>query len=88
MSRHNGFILQSWRVNIDVSPIVDRYAVANYVAKYALKSEPSRATYAEIPRHIIDTAQPQLILRLKRFKSFYRDPSRQETYPFKNGSTF
>ncbi|XP_055329698.1 uncharacterized protein LOC129582250 [Paramacrobiotus metropolitanus] len=53
VNRHNEFSLKIWRANVDFSPIVDRYAVLNYVAKYASKSEPRSSTYAEILHHII-----------------------------------
>lgn len=56
VNRHSRFVLQSWRANIDVLPIVGRYAVANHGGKYASNSEPRSATYAKILRHIINNA--------------------------------
>lgn len=36
---HDRSILQIWRANIDVQPITSKYAVVNYIAKYASKGE-------------------------------------------------
>ena len=48
VNKLNPFIAQVWRANHDLSPVVDKEGVLNYVAKYASKSEKSSTSYVDL----------------------------------------
>ncbi|KAJ1518827.1 hypothetical protein ONE63_011559 [Megalurothrips usitatus] len=39
LNKFNDYIIQTWRANIDVSPVLSKRALVNYLAKYITKSE-------------------------------------------------
>lgn len=39
MNKYNPWVLQNWRANMDISPIMSRAGFLNYLAKYASKAE-------------------------------------------------
>lgn len=84
INRHNRFILQTWRANIDFTPIVSPKAVVNYIAKYASKSEPRSSTLAEIMDCILaeelndDDSSLKAVTKLMMKTVGERDHSAQE----------
>ncbi|KAE8740153.1 hypothetical protein FOCC_FOCC014351, partial [Frankliniella occidentalis] len=40
LNKYNAYIIQSWRANIDVSPVLSKRALIQYLSKYISKSEP------------------------------------------------
>ena len=55
VNSHNRFQLEGWRANVDMQVIVSPYAVGEYIAKYASKSEPQSATLKETFKMITET---------------------------------
>jgi ATP-dependent DNA helicase PIF1 len=54
LQRHDKFVTQVWRAYTDLSPIISKEAVLNYVAKYASKGEHASESYSIILRRVID----------------------------------
>ncbi|KAL2481044.1 Uncharacterized protein Adt_34010 [Abeliophyllum distichum] len=77
-------VLQTWRANIDWSPVLSVESVIHYIAKYASKAEPASKTFTETLRQIVDDIRrpcPTAISAIKRLliKSVSeRDISAQE----------
>jgi hypothetical protein len=53
---HNLNILQTWRENVDFQPVLSRYAVLKYIAKYASKAEGRSETYHHMLTRIASTS--------------------------------
>lgn len=51
---HNRKVLQTWRANIDWSPVLSVQSVVNYIAKYAAKTEPASKTFTDTLRGIVE----------------------------------
>ncbi|KAE8747764.1 hypothetical protein FOCC_FOCC005587 [Frankliniella occidentalis] len=54
LNKFNDWTLQTWRANIDFSPIFSETVVYRYIAKYASKSEVKSETYNAIMTQILD----------------------------------
>ncbi|KAL2497795.1 Uncharacterized protein Adt_23345 [Abeliophyllum distichum] len=95
---HNRKVLQTWRANIDWSPVLSVQSVIHYIAKYAAKAEPASKTFTDTLRQIVDDLRrpcPTARSAIKRLlvKSVSeRDISAQEVcyllmgYPLTNSS--
>lgn len=55
LNKNNPFIIQLWRANMDIQPVVSIQDVMNYIAKYAAKGEQQSANYEDILHHIVST---------------------------------
>jgi hypothetical protein len=82
---HNSNILQAWRENVDFQPVLSRYAVLKYIAKYASKAEGRSETYHHMLTRIastsnIDDPASTAYRRLHSEAIVDRDISAQETF--------
>ena len=66
---------QSWRANCDIQVVIDHYACAEYLTKYAAKSEPQsllvKQAFSSVMQKVDVNTDPQkamrkLIMLLKR----------------------
>ncbi|KAK3920379.1 ATP-dependent DNA helicase [Frankliniella fusca] len=48
LNKHNPFIISTWRANIDLSPVLYKSAVIEYITKYVSKAEVSSNTLMDI----------------------------------------
>lgn len=55
LNKHHPFVIQLWRSNMDIQPVVSLQDVVNYIVKYAAKGEVQSRTYGEIVQHILQT---------------------------------
>ncbi len=83
LNHHNRVMLETWRSNIDVQPIVDFQACVNYLAKYAAKcekkSERVNATLQVLSKKLKTTCSTQSAFRKMMIAcSTQRDISGQE----------
>ncbi|KAF5176526.1 Atp-dependent dna helicase rrm3, partial [Thalictrum thalictroides] len=53
LGSHNRKVLQTWRANIDWSPVLSVQSVVNYIAKYAAKAEPASKSFTDTLRGIV-----------------------------------
>ncbi|XP_052129345.1 uncharacterized protein LOC127750839 [Frankliniella occidentalis] len=94
VNKYNEWILQTWRSNIDVSPILSQGIVYKYIAKYASKSEPKSLSYNEILSAIIEkkceAADPckKAIRKLLLSSCGDRDYCAQEVFHYLMGYKF
>ncbi|KAK3932312.1 LOW QUALITY PROTEIN: ATP-dependent DNA helicase [Frankliniella fusca] len=56
VNKYNRWVLQTWRSNIDISPILSKQIVYRYIAKYASKSEVKSISYNELLTEILNTS--------------------------------
>jgi len=62
---HNRKFLQTWRENIDRSPVLSVESAVNYIVKYAAKEESASKTFTTTLRGIVeDLHRPCQIARL------------------------
>ncbi|KAK3907153.1 ATP-dependent DNA helicase [Frankliniella fusca] len=54
LNKYNKWVLQTWRSNIDFSPILNKEIVYRYIAKYASKSEIKSICYNEVLSDILN----------------------------------
>lgn len=54
LNKYNSFIIQTWRANIDVSPVLSKRALVNYLAKYITKSETRSEDLKDILKMLMD----------------------------------
>ncbi|MCL7028421.1 hypothetical protein MKW94_024005 [Papaver nudicaule] len=86
VNSHNRSVLQTWRANIDWSPVTTVESVTQYIGKYAAKSEPASKTFIDTWREIIeDKRRPCLdstsaIKRLLIKNASKRDIPAQEVF--------
>ncbi|KAK3910038.1 ATP-dependent DNA helicase [Frankliniella fusca] len=55
LNKYNKWVLQTWRANIDISPIVNKRIVYRYIAKYASTSEIKSLCYNQVLTDILNT---------------------------------
>ena len=55
LNKYNRFILQLWRANIDVSPVLSKEALMMYLAKYISKSERQSQAFESLFSSLLDT---------------------------------
>lgn len=84
LNKYNKFIIQTWRGNIDVSPVLSKQALVNYLAKYISKSEKRSQPLVEMMSTLIsdsvqNKAAKHVIQRLFIKTCSERDYSAQET---------
>ncbi|KAK3924207.1 tRNA pseudouridine synthase B, partial [Frankliniella fusca] len=48
MNKYNQFIIQLWRANIDIAPVISKQALISYLVKYISKSEVNSNTLNEL----------------------------------------
>ncbi|KAE8739288.1 hypothetical protein FOCC_FOCC015211 [Frankliniella occidentalis] len=54
VNKFNKWLLQTWRANIDFSPIITKEIVYRYIAKYAAKSEVKSVSYNHVLGEILN----------------------------------
>ncbi|KAK3918326.1 ATP-dependent DNA helicase [Frankliniella fusca] len=54
MNKYNPWLLQTWRANIDFSPVISKRVVYQYIAKYASKSEIKSICYNKVLTDILN----------------------------------
>lgn len=54
LNKYNALIIQTWRANIDVSPVLSKRALVNYLAKYITKSETRSEDLKNIVQMLMD----------------------------------
>ncbi|KAK3931635.1 ATP-dependent DNA helicase [Frankliniella fusca] len=54
VNKYNSWVLQTWRSNIDFSPVLSKQIVYRYIAKYASKSEVKSKNYNEVLTNIVN----------------------------------
>ncbi|KAK3926427.1 ATP-dependent DNA helicase [Frankliniella fusca] len=54
LNKFNPYIVQSWRANIDISPVLSKRALINYLSKYISKCEPQSKGLADLLKIIIE----------------------------------
>ncbi|KAK3911529.1 LOW QUALITY PROTEIN: ATP-dependent DNA helicase [Frankliniella fusca] len=54
MNKYNPWLIQTWRANIDFSPVLSKRIVYRYIAKYASKSEVKSICYNKVLTDIQD----------------------------------
>lgn len=55
LNKYNEFIIQLWRANIDISPVISKKALITYLAKYIAKCEISSKGLDEILNSVLQT---------------------------------
>lgn len=55
---HNSTILQTWRANVDLWPVLSRRAILKYISKYSFKEEGRSKTYHHMLTRIASTSHP------------------------------
>jgi len=55
---HNRLMLQGWRANVDLKPIISIHAALQYISKYASKAESRSAAFSEILDQILNNSKP------------------------------
>ncbi|KAK3910005.1 LOW QUALITY PROTEIN: ATP-dependent DNA helicase [Frankliniella fusca] len=94
VNKYNAWVLQTWRSNIDFSPIFNKQIVYRYIAKYASKSEIKSISYNEVLTDIVnktcDDSEPckKAIRKLLISSCAERDYSAQEVMHFLMGYKF
>ncbi|KAK3922574.1 ATP-dependent DNA helicase, partial [Frankliniella fusca] len=94
LNKYNSWVLQTWRANIDFSPIFSKAIVYRYIAKYASKSEIKSQAYNEIMTTILDKKCAesenckQAIRKLLLSTCAERDYCAQEVFHFLMGYHF
>jgi ATP-dependent DNA helicase PIF1 len=53
LNKMNCLVSQIWRANTDFSPVVDKKALLNYIAKYASKAEKSSKSYVDVLHELV-----------------------------------
>ena len=84
LNKCNKFMIQTWRANIDISPVLSKRALINYLAKYITKSETQSKDLTEAMKALMnncdcDTTAKSVIQRLYIQSCCERDFSAQET---------
>lgn len=84
LNKYNDYVIQTWRANIDVSPVLSRRALINYLAKYITKSEKQSKDLTEVLKSLMHTTDgdvkvKKIIQRLYIQSCSERDFSAQET---------
>lgn len=84
LNKHNPYMIQTWRDNMDISPGLSKQKLINYLAKYISKSETKSKTMNEIMNAIMDTTEENKPAKSAIQKLFIRtcserDYSAQET---------
>lgn len=84
LNKYNDYVIQTWRANIDVSPVLSRRALVNYLAKYITKSEKQSKDLTEVLKTLMHTTDgdakvKKVIQRLYIQSCSERDFSAQET---------
>lgn len=84
LNKYNQFIIQTWRANIDISPVLSKRALINYLAKYITKSETQSKDLTEAMKALMnncdsDATAKSVIQRLYIQSCCERDFSAQET---------
>ncbi|KAK3912381.1 ATP-dependent DNA helicase [Frankliniella fusca] len=94
VNKFNPWVLQTWRSNIDFSPILSKQIVYRYIAKYASKSEVKSVNYNEVLTDILkkssdDSEKAKKAIRKLLISSCAeRDYSSQEVMHFVMGYHF
>ncbi|XP_034239367.1 uncharacterized protein LOC117644210 [Thrips palmi] len=57
INKLNKWLIQSWRANIDISPIYNETSIYHYIAKYASKCESKSIEYSEILKNITTSGE-------------------------------
>lgn len=60
LNKFNRFIIQLWRANIDIAPVISKRALLAYLAKYISKSEVQSETFTEVFRNVVNTINEDL----------------------------
>ncbi|KAK3917466.1 ATP-dependent DNA helicase [Frankliniella fusca] len=91
LNKYNKWVLQTWRANIDISPIVNKRIVYRYIAKYASKSEIKSLCYNQVLTDILNTDGDEGEMSKKAIRKLLvsscaeRDYCAQELfYPWRN----
>ncbi|KAK3926417.1 THAP domain-containing protein 11 [Frankliniella fusca] len=84
LNKFNPYIIRTWRANIDVSPVLSKKALINYLAKYVSKSETRSQTLIDLMKRIISDSDHTKPARHATQRIFIktcseRDYSAQET---------
>ncbi|KAK3920914.1 hypothetical protein KUF71_010151 [Frankliniella fusca] len=84
LNNYNPYILQTWRANIDFTPVLSKQALINYLAKYISKPEKESKQLIDILRYLLqetddDKLVKSIIQRLYIQCCSERDYSTQET---------
>ncbi|KAE8749141.1 hypothetical protein FOCC_FOCC004047 [Frankliniella occidentalis] len=57
LNNFNDYIIQTWRANIDISPVMSKQALINYLAKYISKPERESNKLIDLLKDILNSAQ-------------------------------
>ncbi|KAK3923346.1 ATP-dependent DNA helicase [Frankliniella fusca] len=57
VNNYNPWVLQTWRSNIDFSPIISERILYKYIAKYASKCEYNSSEYSSVLSQLLDNGQ-------------------------------
>ncbi|KAK3909608.1 ATP-dependent DNA helicase pfh1 [Frankliniella fusca] len=84
LNKYNPYIIQTWRANIDLSPVISKRALVNYLAKYISKSETQSKDMMNIMKELLKITDSEktaksVIQRLYIQSCCERDYSAQET---------
>jgi len=90
LNKYNEYMIAGWRANLDVSPVLSRRALVNYLTKYISKSETKSKDLTDILQLLIaknkeDTSAKSVIQQLYIQACCERDISAQETCHLLNG---
>ncbi|KAK3911390.1 Cytadherence high molecular weight protein 2 [Frankliniella fusca] len=94
VNKYNPWVLQTWRSNIDFSPILNKQIVYRYIAKYASKAEVKSISYNEVLTDIVNKTCDDFELSKKAIRKLLisscakRDYSSQEVMHFEMGYNF
>jgi len=83
LNKYNPYILQTWRANMDISPVISKRALVNYLAKYISKSETQSKDMTYVMKELLkntdsDKTAKSVIQRLYIQSCCERDYSAQE----------
>jgi len=83
LNKFNKFMIQLWRANMDISPVISKRALVAYLTKYISKCEVSSPAYESILQSIMktvdeDTQAKKVIQKLYMKSCAERDISAQE----------
>lgn len=90
LNNYNPYIIQTWRANIDFSPVLSKQALINFLAKYISKPEKESQHLMDMLKNLLekiddDKYAKNIIQRLYIQCCSERDYSAQETCHLLNG---
>ena len=75
---HNRKKFQTWRANIDWSPVLSVQFVGNYIVKYAAKVEPASKTFTTTLRGIVEDLRQPYQIAISTIKRLMKSVSERE----------